>query len=198
MSTFSGGRKKQLAPRKPSTTPVNHVARDPAREKLSRIFDTYKGSPSPNKGCAGETDDGCADTVNTEDIINIEGTIRYFGDIALDPEEPAVLAVAYKLDAPTLGVFTRTGFVDGWRALGYVYLPTSPSFSLSNGFTDDDFRVENLQAMALAVAQLREQLITDNLFHKKVYLFTYAFARIEGQRSLRTYPPTITPLLESD
>ena len=44
--------------------------------------------------------------------------------------------------------------------------------------------------MSATVSQLREQLQIDDMFHKRVYLFTYAFARPEGQRALRTYPPS--------
>jgi len=59
------------------------------------------------------------DVSSAEDIINIEGTMRFFEAIGLDPEEPAVLAVAYHLDAPSLGVLSRSGFVEGWRTYGY-------------------------------------------------------------------------------
>jgi hypothetical protein len=45
--------------------------------------------------------------------------MSYFETIGLDPEEPAVLVVGYHLDAPSLGVFTRQGFVEGWKNLGY-------------------------------------------------------------------------------
>ena len=44
--------------------------------------------------------------------------------------------------------------------------------------------------MTSTVAQLREQLKIDDHFHKRVYLFTYAFARPEGQRALRSSPFT--------
>jgi hypothetical protein len=39
--------------------------------------------------------------------------------------------------------------------------------------------------MTMVVDQLREQLKIDNQLHKRVYIFTYAFARPEGQRALR-------------
>jgi DCN1-like protein 1/2 len=83
----------------------------------------------------------------------------------------------YQLDAPSLGVFNRQGFVEGWRSLGYHRLRF-----VSNR------RCDNIQNMAFKVAQLREQFKIDDQFHKRVYLFTYAFARPEGQRSLRTPP----------
>lgn len=41
--------------------------------------------------------------------------------------------------------------------------------------------------MTSVISQLREQLKIDDQFHKRVYLFTYAFARPEGQRALRIY-----------
>ena len=59
-----------------------------------------------------------ADVSSSEDIMNIEGTMSYFQAINLDPEDPVGMALAYQLDAPSLGVFNRHGFVEGWRNLG--------------------------------------------------------------------------------
>ena len=42
--------------------------------------------------------------------------------------------------------------------------------------------------MTSTVNELREQFKIDDQLHKRVYLFTYAFARPEGQRALRTPP----------
>ena len=39
--------------------------------------------------------------------------------------------------------------------------------------------------MALKVNELRERFKIDDQLHKRVYLYTYAFARPEGQRALR-------------
>lgn len=41
------------------------------------------------------------------------------------------------------------------------------------------------------VGHLRGQFKVDDQFHKRVYLFTYAFAKPEGQRALRTLPPPL-------
>jgi DCN1-like protein 1/2 len=60
------------------------------------------------------------DNLNPKDIMDVDGTIQYFKAIELDPEEVAVLAVAYHLDAPSLGVFNRHGFIEGWKNLGCV------------------------------------------------------------------------------
>jgi len=42
--------------------------------------------------------------------------------------------------------------------------------------------------MMTTLSHLRGQFKIDDQFHKRVYLFTYAFAKPEGQRALRTFP----------
>ena len=42
--------------------------------------------------------------------------------------------------------------------------------------------------MTLKTGMLREQFKIDDKLHKRVYLFTYTFARPEGQRALRISP----------
>jgi hypothetical protein len=46
--------------------------------------------------------------------------MQYFQAMGLDPEDPVGLALAYQLDATSLGVFNRHGFVEGWRNLQYI------------------------------------------------------------------------------
>jgi len=121
------------------------------------------------------------DVSSSEDIINIEGTMSYFQAIGLDPEEPVGLALSYQLEAPSLGVFNRHGFVEGWRNLGYCL----PHLTLWMMLTD--VRCDNIQNMTTTTGHLRGQFKIDDQFHKRVYLFTYAFARPEGQRALRTF-----------
>lgn len=106
----------------------------------------------------------------------MNGTMQYLTALGLDPEDPVFLVLAYCLSSPSLGILTRQGFVDGWRRLGYLHC---------NALSDD--RCDTLQSMAGKVNELREQAKIDNEFHKRVYLFTYAFARPEGQRALRMF-----------
>ena len=58
--------------------------------------------------------------------------------------------------------------------------------------------MDTMQGMRDAVAKLRQQLMTDNQFHKKVYVYTYAFARPEGQRSLRMARPPSPNMFKPD
>ena len=37
------------------------------------------------------------------------------------PEDVVILAVAYELKPPAMGTWSRKGWVDGWRSLGYVH-----------------------------------------------------------------------------
>ena len=98
------------------------------------------------------------------DIISIDGTIELCADLGVDPEDVVLLAVAYELKAPGVGEFTRAGWRDGWRNLG----------------------IDSLAGMKNALPRLRRNLGSDFRYFKKVYQFTFDFARSEGQRSLGT------------
>ena len=56
------------------------------------------------------------------DAIGIEGAMRYMGDLKVQLDDIAVLAIGEALQAPTMGEFTREGFVRGWRTLKCVCL----------------------------------------------------------------------------
>jgi len=98
------------------------------------------------------------------DSISIDGTIKLCADLEVDPEDVVLLAVAYELKAPGVGEFTRAGWRDGWRNLG----------------------IDSLAGMKNALPRLRRNLGSDFRYFKEVYLFTFDFARTEGQRSLAT------------
>lgn len=51
------------------------------------------------------------------DRIGVEGSMRYLQDLGVKLDEPAVLAILAELNAPTMGEFTRDGFIDGWTNL---------------------------------------------------------------------------------
>ena len=50
----------------------------------------------------------------------MDGTIKMCEDLAVDPEDVVLLAVAYELKSPRMGVWNRKGWVDGWKRIGYV------------------------------------------------------------------------------
>jgi hypothetical protein len=54
------------------------------------------------------------------DGIGIEGAIKYLGDIKVQLDEVVCLGIAELLRSPSMGEFTREGFVDGWKNVKYV------------------------------------------------------------------------------
>ena len=59
------------------------------------------------------------------DKIGIEGSMRYLTDLGVKLDEVVVLAILTELGAPTMGEFTREGFVSGWQSHRYA-LPVFP------------------------------------------------------------------------
>ncbi len=52
------------------------------------------------------------------DNITTDGTIQLCADLAVDPEDVVLLAVAYELKSPGMAEWTRQGWIDGWKSLG--------------------------------------------------------------------------------
>lgn len=46
--------------------------------------------------------------------------MRFLEAIEIRLDEVACLGIAELLKSPTMGEFTRTGFVDGWKSVGCV------------------------------------------------------------------------------
>jgi DCN1-like protein 1/2 len=55
---------------------------------------------------------------NNPDGIGIEGVMKYFGDINIELDEVACFGIAELLKSPTMGEFTREGFIEGWKLAG--------------------------------------------------------------------------------
>ena len=49
--------------------------------------------------------------------------MRYLTDLGVKLDEVVVLAVLTELGAPTMGEFTRDGFISGWQNHRYVFIP---------------------------------------------------------------------------
>ncbi|PFH50214.1 hypothetical protein AMATHDRAFT_145703 [Amanita thiersii Skay4041] len=109
----------------------------PSTSKLTALFDKYKDSDGPD--------------------ITIDGTIKLCEDLNVNPEDVVLLAVAYELKSPSVGVWKRQGWIQGWKSVGW---------------------------MQTALGNLREKLGSDPGYFQKVYNYTFEFARVEGQRSL--------------
>lgn len=59
--------------------------------------------------------------------LELESTMSYLTEKLKVSIENAELFVALEiLQAPSVGVITRKGYVDGWKVTGYVIIPREP------------------------------------------------------------------------
>ena len=95
-----------------------------ATPALNKLFDKYRGTsnfltslPYVNMLIHGLPDNAAEEP----DKIGIEGSMRYLMDLGVKLDEVVVLAILTELGAPTMGEFTREGFVNGWQSHRCVY-----------------------------------------------------------------------------
>lgn len=96
------------------------------------------------------------------ETIGVDGTMRWCEDLQVDPEDVALLAIAYELKSPAVGEWTRKGWTDGWKTL----------------------QADSIPVMQNVTNKLRQKLASDSTYFIKVYNYTFDFAKSEGQRSL--------------
>ena len=85
---------------------------------ISKIFDRYRGIVRPARGGPRYLIPSHVDSpIHNPDTIEVEGSMRYFADLQVNLDDVVALAIAEALSAPTLGEFTREGFVQGWKSL---------------------------------------------------------------------------------
>ncbi|KAH1660894.1 hypothetical protein KXX65_003789 [Aspergillus fumigatus] len=113
---------------------------------LNKIFDSYRDAPEENP-----------------DGIGIEGAMRFLGDIQVQLDEVACLGIAELLKSPSMGEFTREGFVNGWRGVG----------------------CDNQQKMIAHAADIRARIPAEPDLFRRVYRYTFPLCRMQGQRNLQ-------------
>ncbi|KAK2460449.1 hypothetical protein APHAL10511_007614 [Amanita phalloides] len=125
------------------SVPMSNRDKPPvSTSKLNTLFDKYKDPESVD--------------------IAIDGTIKWCEDLNVDPEDVVLLSVAYELKSPRVGIWTKQGWVQGWKNIG----------------------CDTINEMQNSLTELRNRLSSDPDYFKKVYNYTFEFARSEGQRSL--------------
>ena len=50
--------------------------------------------------------------------ITIDGTIALCEDLGVDPEDVVLLALAFELKSPSMGIWERKGWIEGWKSIG--------------------------------------------------------------------------------
>lgn len=112
--------------------------------KLNAIYDKYKDSNNENK-------------------IDINGTIAYLEDLNFDPEHPISLTLAFFLEAPTMGVFTKEKFLNKWQ----------------------NEKINSRSGMREFILRLHNDLETNHELFQELYNFTFGFLmEVPGQRLL--------------
>ncbi|QRW26514.1 cullin binding [Rhizoctonia solani] len=150
-------------------------------QKLGALFDKYKDPDSAN--------------------IGINGTIQWCEDLGVDPEDVSLLAVACELKSPTVGEWTKNGFIDddpekrnGPILLGGTEMTCTPPphFEAKTKIPPRIFLQRNpvgyvcdtIDQMKTTIATLRTKLGNDPDYFSRVYTYTFTFAKAEGARSI--------------
>lgn len=94
--------------------------------------------------------------------LDIDGVISFVQALELSLEEETVLAIAYELQSPKVGLILKKPFVDGWARL----------------------EANDLASMRHAARLLRSSMSSDAAYFKEVYRFTFRFVLPEGSRML--------------
>lgn len=132
-----------LSPRYFSSATNN--ANNPIKATLTKTFDRYRDDPR-----------------NEPDEINAEGAQTLLGELNIGLEDVGSLIFSEIVTSPSLGKFTRDGFVDGWT----------------------DLNIDSLPKMRNCVLQRRAQLGTDKDMFKNVYNHTFQLALAPGAKTL--------------
>ncbi|KAL1995110.1 hypothetical protein VTN49DRAFT_1297 [Thermomyces lanuginosus] len=112
---------------------------------LHKIFDSYRDAPEDNP-----------------DSIGIDGAMKFFGDIKVELDEVACFGVAELLKCPSMGEFTREGFVNGWKSVG----------------------CDSLDKMIEYGKKLRDEIRSTPDLFRRVYRYAFVLCRMQGQRNL--------------
>lgn len=161
---------------------------------LSKLFDKYRGSRTPSKTLLPiywltSIALGADEAIESPDTIGVEGSMKYLGDLGVNLDEVVVLAVLAELQAPTMGEFSREGFIQGWKTYRHYPLPQtvspSPPSSPQNADHSHSHRsADTLSKQQALVPQFRRHLLTAPDFFKRTYKHTFLIARTPGQKSV--------------
>ncbi|KAJ5760600.1 DUF298 domain protein [Penicillium odoratum] len=112
---------------------------------LTKIFESYR------------------DANDEKDQFGIEGAMRYFQDLGVGLDEIVVLGVAELCQCPTMGEFTKEGFLNGWKLVG----------------------CSSLTDMKKHVKSLRKDIPQNPYVFRHVYRHAFIISRLQGQRSVQ-------------
>lgn len=89
------------------------------------------------------------------ELILVEGTLTYLDDLGFDPEDLISLTLAYVLQSPQTGEFSRLTFLDVWNNLG----------------------ISSVHAMRKYILDRHKSLTTSPQEFEKLYQYVFDFVR---------------------
>ncbi|PWN41468.1 DUF298-domain-containing protein, partial [Ceraceosorus guamensis] len=150
-----------------------------SKEKLGKLFDQYKDTCRE----AHSSDQRALLTPRLllhadEDgpDVSIEGAMSMCEDLSLSPEDAVMLPLSFYLRSPSMGHYTRDAYIEGWRTLDGADTVAKQKQLLPK-----------LREELEKDAEVRGALASEGkggLF-ARVYDWVYAYARDEGQKSLK-------------
>lgn len=138
---------------------INKPTKVKIDDRLIQIFDKYKDNDDPNK-------------------IDIEGTLKYLGDLGISPEQIESLSLALLLKSPKTGVFTRDNFLNVWQYYKCFDIRAMSEFitQFNNDLVNntDSFKDITVDTLNLEPLKFRD-----------LYNFTFKFSlELENQKML--------------
>lgn len=100
-------------------------------------------------------------TTDDEDTLGPEGMEKFCEDIGVEPENIVMLVLAWKLEAKSMGFFTKAEWLKGMT----------------------DLQCDSVRKLQLRLDYLRT-LLDDPATFKNIYRFAFDFARDKDQRSM--------------
>lgn len=120
--------------------------------------------------------------------------MKYFQDLEVALDEIVVLGVAELCQCPAMGEFTKEGFLNGWKLVGYVHLSTYLSTSLfvqspyhlrQDHHTNHFPSCSTISQMRKHIQTLRKEIPEQPTVFRRVYRYSFLLSRLQGQRGVQ-------------
>ncbi len=155
-------------------------------QRLNTLFDRFRAAAEEDDDDDDEdAEANGARAAEDPDVMSIGGALKMCEALEVSPEDVVFLPLSFYLRSPSIGTFTRTDYVAGWKML-----------DLSDTLEKQKKTIEKLRQELLENKPLRLERVAQEKadpatassankgLYEKVYEYTYAFARQEGQKSL--------------
>lgn len=120
---------------------------------------------------------------DSADKLGLDSTTGYLTDqLSVNMEDAGLLVVMETVQAPAVGEISRKGFLDGWKATGYVSVPDSPKQRLA--LTCPSRTSPTTKDQAKYIKSTCKKLSGDPALFKRVYRYTFNVAKEPDQKAI--------------